>query len=236
MGKKEKVSLALDAPRIVTLKGKSTKYVYHLRRVGQQDWLTYYGSIVHQIIQRDGEREELFESDSALLEMVDRVITKVDGYGDLALSWAQLPIRHRLAVGISLRSVSVSRSANSRPNIPDQVEVVLDATWPAGDKTLIYSGLIHRFRVPSIHDSKRFNFEVARVRVRGTADDGVSIYPSRQAIAMKLYDDLIESVDGYSVDGKPLTDVETIKREMDGAHKAAAALEIFLGGEEVSIA
>ncbi len=52
---------------------------------------------------------------------------------------------------------------------------------------------------------------------------------------MKLYDELIESVEGYSVAGQPLTDVEAIKQEMDGAHKAAAALELFLGEDEVTV-
>jgi hypothetical protein len=52
---------------------------------------------------------------------------------------------------------------------------------------------------------------------------------------MSIYDDLIESVDGYSVGGKPLEGAEAIKREMDGGHKAAAALELFVGGAEVTI-
>jgi hypothetical protein len=63
----------------------------------------------------------------------------------------------------------------------------------------------------------------------------VTSYPSRQGVAMKIYDDLIESVDGYSVGGVPLTGVEAIRREMDGAHKAAAALALFEQGDEITI-
>jgi hypothetical protein len=63
----------------------------------------------------------------------------------------------------------------------------------------------------------------------------VTTYPSRQLIAMKLYDELIDSVDGYSANGEPLADAETIQREMDGAHKASAALALFEGGDSVAI-
>jgi hypothetical protein len=52
---------------------------------------------------------------------------------------------------------------------------------------------------------------------------------------MKIYDDLIESVEGYSIGHEPLANVEEIKREMDGAHKAAAALALFDSGEEITI-
>ena len=68
-----------------------------------------------------------------------------------------------------------------------------------------------------------------------TAEGAVTTYPSRQAIAMKIYDDLIESVQGYSVDGTPLSSVEEIQHAMDGAHKAAAALALFEQGDEIVI-
>ena len=71
--------------------------------------------------------------------------------------------------------------------------------------------------------------------MRGTADAGVTTYPSRQAIGMKIYDDLIVSVDGYSSGGSPLIGAEAIKREMDGAHKAAAALALFSQDDVITI-
>jgi hypothetical protein len=37
------------------------------------------------------------------------------------------------------------------------------------------------------------------------------------------------------VDGTALASVEEIRREMDGAHKAAAALELFEQGDEITI-
>lgn len=234
------VLLPLDAARSVAFKTKRGAYVYRFRRITQADWHRFFQSIVHQTVQTKGAREQIFETESALLDLVDRTVTSVSGYGDTSSvkDWKRaLPMQHRLAAGIALRSADESHGKTESPTLCDLVEVSLDANWGAGEdgKTTFYSGLIHRFRQPSIADLKRFNFESARVRVTGTAESGVTSYPARQAIAMKIYDDLIESVDGYSVGGTPLTDLEEIKREMDGAHKAAAALALFSQDEEITI-
>ena len=231
------VLLPLDAERTVNFKTKHGAFIYHFRRITGEDWARYYQGIVNQTIQTKGARDQVYESESALLALVDSTMKSVEGYGDLSglKNWkSSLPMRHRLAVGVALRGVG-PRPNKDEPILCDQVEISLDANWGADGATKFYSGLIHRFRQPGIADLKRFNFESARTRVTGTADAGVTTYPSRQAIAMKIYDDLIESVDGYSVDGKPLTGVEAIKREMDGAHKAAAALALFDSGEEITI-
>jgi hypothetical protein len=229
--------LPLDLPRQVTLKSKAGVFTYTLRRVLDADWRVFFSSIIHQTLQVDGRREEVFESDSGLVELVDRVLLSVDGYGDLSAikDWKQaLPFKHRIAVGMVLRSVIAMPSAETA-QLCDLVEVKLDATWPADGKAMEYSGLVHRFRHPSIEQLKRFNFEASRIRVRGTSQDGVSSYPSKQAIAMKIYDDLIDSVDGYSVAGVALVGVEQIKKEMDGAHKSAAALHLFMGESDVEV-
>ena len=233
-----RVLLPLDAPRKVVLKGKKSNYTWNLRRVLAADWHTFFTSIVSQMLQIDGQREQVVESDSALVALVDSVVTSVEGYGDLAAvkNWkSALPLNHRIAIGMVLRSVAEEKRTAVAPTLCDLVEINLSATWPTDGKSFIYNGLVHRFRHPGIEDLKRFNYEASRVKVRGTAENGVSIYPSRQAIAMKIYDDLIESVDGYSVGGQPLEGIEAIKREMDGAHKSAAALTLFAGEEEVGI-
>jgi hypothetical protein len=43
----------------------------------------------------------------------------------------------------------------------------------------------------------------------------------------KLYDELIVSVDGYTVSGRPLSGRDEIAHEMDAFHKVIAAREIF---------
>ena len=197
--------LALDHPRAVTLKVKDRSFTYHLRHVTIADWLKYFASIVNQVATHDGEREELFDSDTAALELVESVLTSVDGYGDLSArkGWRQaIPLSHRRAIGLALRSVGAAKEQDDSPELCDLVTVRLDATWPTAEKTVAYSGLVHRFRQPSIQDFKRFRSETSRTKVRGDARDGLTIYPSAQPVAMKIYDESIESVDGYSLHGE----------------------------------
>jgi hypothetical protein len=235
---KKDAMLPLDVPRAVALKSGSGNFIYHLRRVGIADWRTFYSSIVHQKLRVDGQLVEVFESESALVELVESALVRVEGYDgiDQVKKWKDaLPLQHKLAVGVALRSVSVAKKKETSSLLCDLVEVRLDAAWATDGETMYYQGLVHRFRHPSIEQLKKFNFEAARVIVRGDGDNGISLYPSRQAIAMKIYDELIESVEGYSIGGVAISDVEAIKREMDGAHKATAALEMFATGEGVEI-
>jgi len=262
--------LPLDSKRTVAFSTKRGAFVYEFRRIGQPDWLRFFQSIVHQTVNIGPAREEVFETESALLDLVDRTLVSVEGYGDTSKfkHWKRsLPMQHRIAAGIGLRSVGTSESVDEKirlaeaqlkampndaeiserldqlvrerdgaPLLSDLVEVSLDANWGTPNGMTLFSGLIHRFRQPSIEDLKKFNFESARTRVTGTAEAGITTYPARQAIAMSIYDDLIESVDGYAVGGRPLEGVENIRREMDGAHKAVAALELFAARESIAIA
>lgn len=230
--------LALDAPRVVALKGKTQSFRYHLRRVIDADWRRYFAAIVRQTLHVAGQREEVFDADTALLDLVGSVLVKVEGYGQISGDgWREaLPYSHRMAVGIVLRNVGASGAGDdARPHLSDRAEVRLHGAWSTEGHITLHEGLVHRFRHPSAEHLKRFHFESSRVIVRGNAENGVSIYPSRQGAAMSLYDELIDSVEGYSVNGEPLEGAEAIRREMDGAHKAAAALELFQGGEEVEI-
>lgn len=237
--KKDNAMLPLDEPRVLTLKTAKTEFVYRTRRVTSQDWLEYYQGVVHQVIQRGNDREQIIDSETPLIELVDRILSSVEGYGDLKEkeNWRDLlPVRHRTSIGICLLGVGVQKAQQGEEILSDLVEVKLNATWSCAGKTVFYSGLIHRLRQPSIQQLAYFNRESSRVSVRGDAEYGVTVYPSRHAIAMKLYDELVESVDGYSVNGEPLVGKEAISREMDGAHKAAVALEIFAGGDEITVA
>jgi hypothetical protein len=232
--------LPLDVPRTITLKGAQKTFSYHFRRIGAADWQAFFAAIVHQTLQRGPVRETVYESETAQIEMVEKTLRAVDGYGDLSglKDWKKaLPLPHRLSVGVVLRNVGESSRPQETAQLADLVTIELDAFWSAGEKgkSTLYSGLVHRFRQPSIDELRRFNFETARVRVEGTAENGITTYPARQLVAMKIYDELIEEVDGYSVDGKPLVGIENIRREMDGAHKAEAALALFSQGDSVRV-
>jgi len=230
--------LPLDQPRSIALKVNGTLLIYNLRRITADDWSKYFAGIVNETIETKAGRERMFEADSALIELVTNTVQSVAGYAAIPAEWKPaLPARPRLAVGRVLRAAAIDRQEDGMSLSPLQ-DVRLSCSWTLGDdgKMLSYSGLVHRFRHPSIGDLKAFNMETARVKVSGSAEYGRTVYPERQAIAMRLYDQLIEEVDGYSVNGAPLTSKEEIVREMDGAHKAAAMLEALVGSGEEELA
>jgi len=243
---KAPVTVELNHGRIIVLEGKNSKgeprlYRYEIRRIRLEDWDRYFRAVVNQTRNVDGERQQIFENDTARLDLVERVVTCVDGYGDFDAvkipEWRNsLPLNHRLGVGAALCSVGAQEQDDDAP-LSEFTEVKLDALWSAGveGKMQLIRGLVHRFKQPSIEQLKRWNYESARVRVRGTAKDGVTIYPSRPAVAMLMYDELIVSVDGYTVNGSPLANVDVINSEMDGCHKAEAVMALFGGTDAVTI-
>jgi hypothetical protein len=219
------VLLNLDVPRVITLKSKSGEFVYKTRRVTLKDWEQCFLGFIDQSLRVDGEFQKVYDADSSLIELADRVIVDCNT--------AKVPFSHRLAVGAVLRTATPVEDSGAE--VMDRVVIGLGAVWPVEGASQVFEGLLHCFRYPSIEDLKRWKFENSRVRVRGEGKDSVSSYPSRLAIAMKLYDDLIESVDGYAVGGSPLEGKENIVREMDGAHKAMAVMALFTRDSEVDV-
>lgn len=236
----ENALLPLDQTRVITLRTDRAQYSYQFRRLTLKDWQTYFAGIVHRTFNVAGGRETVYESESSQIELVERTLKAVGGYGDTSKlkNWKQaIPLKHRFAVATVLRSVGPSDPDPDSGLLSDLVEVKLDGAWSddGTGKTSFFSKLIHRFRTPSIEQLRKFNFETARVRVEGTSSEGVTIYPSRHLVAMKIYDELIDSVEGYSVGGIALDGIEQIQAEMDGAHKAEAALALFSQGDAVSV-
>jgi hypothetical protein len=225
------VLVSLDVPRVIALKTKGVEFKYKTRRVTQKDWEARFQGIVDQSMRVDGELQKVFDAESSLVELADRVLVSADDGVHRAFSEPKvLPFSHRLAVGKVLSSVA---AVETEELLCDLVTVEVAAIWPTDDASLAYEKLIHRFRQPSIEDLKRYRFECARVRVAGDGKNSVTRYPSRLAISLRLYDDLIASVDGYAVNGAALEGKENIVREMDGAHKAIAALHLFTRDYEV---
>lgn len=227
------VLLPLDVPRVITLKARSGEFKYKTRRVTLKDWETCFQGIVDQSMRVDGELQKVYDADSALIELADRVMFSADdGAGRSFPKPDVLPFSHRLAIGTALRTVTPT---DEDDQICDFATITMAAVWPTAGASVAFGGLVHRFRHPSIEDVKRFRFESARARVRGDGRNSITIYPSRLAIAMKLYDDLIDSVEGYAFAGAELEGKDNVVREMDGAHKATAALQLFIrdGGVDI---
>jgi hypothetical protein len=217
--------------------GKQRRHTF--RRITPDMWNEYFSKIV---IETD-RRSELVDFTGAQLWLYVEAATAADGYAvrgggkltDLARWQDRIPVGQRKqAVDILC---SVSRSASDAIEIEPEIEVVrLDSLWGEDGKGGMkkYSGLIHRLSPPTVDHQQRFSRENSRALVVGGSRDGRTIHAPKQRILVKLYDELVQSVEGYSFKGAPLTDRETVVREMDLFHKVAAVADLFSARAEAA--
>lgn len=144
--------------------------------------------------------------------------------------WRSLiPLAHKEAAVRALTLVApapatLPGSANGHfPLLADEVPVVLEAAL-AGRA---YPHLLHRFRPPSVADERIYRRLLAEsLIVRGSRTPRTLI-PARLPALVRLYDRLILSVAGYSLNGCPLSTPEDIARAMDAWHKRVAVQTLF---------
>lgn len=241
--------LPLDAQRSVTFKDHGQCFTYFFRRISAQDWLDFFSGISFESERVGSERVDRFDFRTAGFELVQRTLERVEGYklgagggttsggGDLMelANWkARLPYGHVQLAASLLQKVTESKEEREFVIQPDLDEVFLDAVWEAAGagKMNEYRGLIHRFRCPSAEDRRRFNRATSEARVVGGTRTGRTIYPGRQKLLAELYDQLVESVEGYGVAGQELKGAEQIRREMDAFHKVSAVQLLFVSPDQ----
>lgn len=236
--------LDLQQPRTIVIKQKDKRFVYHFRRLSDRDWRKYYHGILSQTENVAGEQVRTFDFRSSLLALVEETLERVEGYTgpggasvEQLADWKlRLPAGHKQAAGLVLCDVRADDAiVRDESVLSDVTEVALSCAWTANPEGYMtqFSGLVHRFRHPSIEHLRRFNRESSRARVVGGSRTGKTIWPGRQELLADLYDQLIAAVDGYSFGAMQLSDqVEEIKRYMDMQHKVAAAQVLFAGGED----
>lgn len=235
--------LPLDLPeRHITWQATESGQIrtHIFRRLTAEDWAAYFAAIT---IEADRE-SRLVDVDTAALKLYDRAAVRAEGYsvaGGATLeslpNWkSRIRPGHRIQAVDQLTKVTASEDAKLALVEPDVDVVALDAAWSASAPGLMtnYKGLLHRFTPPSVEHQQRYSRETKRSTIVGGSRTGRTIYPVKEKILLKLYDELIQSVDGYSVGGEALTEREAICREMDAFHKVAAAGQLFstLGEEE----
>jgi hypothetical protein len=231
----EQKLLPLDAQRVITFKDRGFPYTLYLGRIMPADWERYYEGIVHTQRNNGKMIEEVLDLDSPGIDMVEQKLEKVEGYsGDFASrpGWqSKIPPRHTRPASWLLRTCSVSEQLRDRTFDPDSFEVCLDAAWgmtTPGEMTMYY-GLVHRFTALSADHKRKFYRSSSMTKVVGGSRNGMTILPVRYKVLVGIYDELIQSVEGYSVNGAPLESVDAIRREMDLYHKVQAAEELFVG-------
>lgn len=240
-------TLALDQPRVIVIKQRDKKFTYRFRRIVDRDWKKYYSGITHQTEVVNGEQVRTFDLRTTLQSLVEETLDRVEGYtgpggvdvAQLADWKMKLPIGHKIAAGLALADVGIEQPEDRDVSVLcDLTEISLSSPWSADENGIMFriSGLIHRFAHPSIDQLRTFNRESSRTRVVGGSRTGKTIWPGRQDLLAKFYDQLIASVDGYSYQGTELNDnVELIREQMDTQHKVAAAQALFSGGDEAEV-
>jgi hypothetical protein len=231
------ILLMLDEPRVIALRDGKHIFTFYFRRISASDWDTYFNGIYSSSRNEGGAQVNTNDVNTAGIELVEFTLVKVQGYSKELNKpedfWKILP-RHSIPVSWLLRDVSTSHEVSDDPPDAELVETRIDALWSQlgpGAETTAFKGLIHRFSPPTAAHKKKVMRSGAMSKIVGGSRKGITIYSTRHRLMVEIYDELIQSVDGYGVAGKPLESREQIRREMDSYHKVEAVLNLFGGAE-----
>lgn len=227
-------SIELTQPRIIAIDDRGKKYQLTVARITKTQWLKYFEGVVSTSENQAGKRVDSFDSSAARLALVESALIDAKGYtSDEPVTsikgWqGLLPLSHRMAVGNTLTSVSLSNANDDTPIALGSESVVLDAVWSAGEDGVMkkFRGLRHLFSTPTSQQQHRYSRDASRSVVVGGSRVSKTRWLGPQATLAALYDELVTDVDGYTVHGeKPNRDA--IVEHMDTYHKVAAASELF---------
>lgn len=203
----------------------------------KKQWLGYFGGIRSTSENQGSKSVNTFDSTSALVELVEKVLIAADGYPQVCASltatpdWQRLlPLSHRLAVGHALTSVERGEEPDDSVLTLGAEAVYLNAVWGADEHGVLqkYRGLCHRFKTPSSEQQRRVSRDASRSRIIGGSRKGTTVWLGAQATLAEIYDELILGVDGYMVKGVELNDDrDAITASMDTYHKVMAADVLF---------
>lgn len=227
-------TLELSGNRTLTFPDGGKQYLFQLSPVTQGDWLKRFDGIESRSRVVGKERHTTFDSDSSMIEMVDRLLIDATGYllpeGITAIKdvpdWKRkIPLRHRGAIGRILTDVEVVEDG-ALPEFGMEA-VTLRALWnhDAQGSMVRHSPLVHRFRPVEFEQLRRYKRDQSRSTVVGGSRTGETVYHGDQRSLIDLYDELIESVEGYTCSGAAVTDPA---RQMDAFHKVTAATQLFV--------
>jgi hypothetical protein len=235
----EKVLLPLDSTeRIAVFKSGGKVYRNIFRRITAADWENFFGHVVAEFKREKGGYMQVVDMDYASLLLYGRAIKKVEGYQtrdgsepEKLPNWPEcVPQHHRLAAMGVIMNVTHAEATDDSMLEADGVPVTIDALWnedgvSGGMKH--YRGLVHHFAFPSAEHHRRMLKAKNRTFVAGGSRNGTTVIPSGHGVLVKLYDELIQRVDGYSIAGRELTSREEVAREMDCFHKSAVVARLF---------
>jgi hypothetical protein len=232
-------AIELAQPRFIAIEDRGRKYTIAVAPIAKEKWMTYFAAIVNTSEYQQGKRVDSYDSSSARRDLAESVIVDAGGYTSSSPlteieNWqSKLPLSHLITVGNVLTSVGASSLVDDEAVKLGEEPVYLDAVWGADEKGVMRKlhNLRHTFRTPSGEQHRRFNREASRSVVTGGSRTGKTRWLGAQAILAELYDELVVGVDGYTLNGAPLTGKSSIVAAMDTYHKAAAAEALFTPAE-----
>jgi hypothetical protein len=229
-------SIDLSVPRVVSIVGQRGTYTFPCRRILKADWQLFFTNVFHASQRVGKDTVSTFDAQPASLSLFAAVAAGAEGYkvaGDAPLlslpNWKDLvPVDHRVAVGRTLASAHAVETDDDTI-YPEGEPVTIECMWSADDSghMRLIGGLKHVMRPATEAQHRRFTRESSRTRVLGGSRQGETQYPGAQGVLAALYDELVLSVEGYTVNGVALESVEAIRREMDEHHKVVVAQQIF---------
>jgi hypothetical protein len=228
--------IELKAPRILAIADRKRTYRLTVSRILKKQWLRYFENIVSATENQGGKRIDSYDSSAARLQLLDDCLVTAEGYALAAgvdkiesmPEWkSQLPLSHRLAAANMLLAVTPAESDEDEPIALGQGSVYLDALWTAAESGITkFHGLRHNFKTPTAEQQRRLSRDSSRSRIVGGSRGGKTLWLGAQATLADLYDELIVSVEGYTVDGQPPDRAEIVEF-MDTYHKVAAVDVLF---------
>ena len=196
------------------------------------DWIAYDQALNRSAEDAGAYRKFSAETEDASATLWDSAVIRVSGYGDDFCERAEwrgkIPLSHKHGAVRGLAQVFTAEPPDDAPYRfdPEEARVYLDA----GRNGKISDGLLHILQRPSTRQQKEYSrLGGSALFVRGSRT-AKTILPSRLRELIRLYDQLILSVEGYTVNGAEPSREQVIQH-MDALHKQTVINELFEGSE-----
>lgn len=230
-------TLDLAGERKIAIRDRGVLYRFTLQRVTGERWLKYFEGIESSSETRGREQFNTIDASSALLSLVGDLLISATGYkiaGDLPITslenWQQkIPMGHRLAIGNVLTSAAPSTEDGEVVCLGGDRSVEIESLWNADDEGNMarYPRLVHKFKEPSFDHERRYRRDSGRSKVIGGSRTGKTVWMGAQPTLIKIYDELIQGVEGYCYGSDDLGAPGHIVQYMDAHHKVMAARQLF---------
>jgi hypothetical protein len=231
--------LDLSAPIRIEFKHRGIPLAHVLNRPGQRDWLNYAkGVSTTYEFAGEGIHAEISGELEAQGKLWRASIRSVEGYGGAdgrAIAevypdvWREkIPASH---VELAVRALAAVRVKTAEdPALTNPVAFILDLESQAVELEMdgvAHAPLVHHFRIPTLNEFAKFRRLMADSRLVGGTRHLKTIMFSRLPGLVKLYDELIISIEGYKAGQSPIDNRQSTIEQMDAIHKQVAVQGLF---------